>query len=215
MTILTLIRHAESRPRSTARGGPKGDTGLTDRGRRQAEALRDRLLNIGFDVDVVLTSVLPRAIETAAILAPVFGSAEASEDCDVCEMHPGEADGLTWTEYIDRYGIVWPRPPDEPFAPGGESLLELRRAGRLTSSRHHGRLPDEKRGGHARRVHQCGLLASPRAQHGRRAPFFLGPENTSLTTWSTCDDARNPWRLDRYNDAAHLEGLQRSVMMCR
>ena len=26
------------------------------------------------------------------------------DDCDLCEMHNGEADGLTWQEYDARYG---------------------------------------------------------------------------------------------------------------
>lgn len=207
--MLTLIRHAEARAGVEGIiGGPTGDTGLTDLGYRQAEALRDRLHNTGFEVDVVLTSVLPRAIETAAILAPVFGSVEAVEDCDVCEIHPGEADGLTWTEYIDRYGIVWPRPPDQPFAPGGESLLEFDARAAHVVEDIVARFPDATvvvvtHGGFISAVclHLLGYSL------GGAQPFFLGPENASLTTWSTSDDASKPWRLDRYNDAAHLEGL--------
>ena len=189
-------------------GGPTGDTGLTDLGCRQTEALRDRLLNAGFEVDVVLTSVLPRAIETAAILAPVFGSIEAVEDCDICELHPGEADGLTWTEYVDRYGIVSPRPPHERFAPGGESLLELDARAAHVVADIVTRLPDKKvvvvtHGGFINAV--CLHLLGYGMGDGQQ--FSLAPENTSLTTWSTSDDASKPWRLDRYNDATHLEGL--------
>ena len=209
MTILTLIRHAQSRAGVDGIvGGPTGDTGLTELGRGQTEALRDRLLSTGFEVDVVLTSVLPRAIETAAILAPVFGSIEAVEDCDLCELHPGEADGLTWTEYVDRYGTVSPRPPHERFAPGGESLLELDRRAANVVADIGTRLANKKvvvvtHGGFISAV--CLHLLGHGMGGGQR--FFLDPENTSLTTWTMRDDDAQPWQLDCYNDAAHLEGL--------
>ena len=145
MTMLTLIRHAHAQAAITGVvAGPKGDTGLSDLGRRQAAALRDRLLALGFTTDVVLTSILPRAVETAQILAPVLGSAEAEQDCDLCELHPGDADGIPWDEYRTRYNVVPYETPDEPFSPGGESLRELEaRASRVladVTTRH----PDER-----------------------------------------------------------------------
>ena len=97
MTMVTLIRHAH--PQAAITGvvaGPKGDTGLSDLGRQQAAALRDRLLALGFTTDVVLTSILPRAVETAQILAPALGEPEIEQDCDLCELHPGDADGIPW-----------------------------------------------------------------------------------------------------------------------
>ena len=210
MTHLTLIRHAQARAGVDGIvGGPTGDTGLTEMGRRQAEALRDRLLDMGFEVDIVLTSVLPRAIETADILAPAFGGIETVADCEFCELHPGEADGLTWAEYVERYGDASPRPPSQRFAPGGESVLELdARAVRAVADVVE-RFPEEKvvivtHGGFISAVclHLLGYSM------GGDRPFFLDPENTSLTTWSTVDDDARHWRLDRYNDAAHLETLR-------
>ena len=38
-------------------------------------------------------------------------------------------------------------------------------------------------------------------------PFWFDPANTSLTQWHR-DDRTGHWTLDRYNDAAHLEGLE-------
>src|SRR5262245_26197494 len=63
-TRIVLIRHGEARAGvSGIIGGPKGDTGLTDLGRSQAELLRDRLARTGeLQPDVLLASVLPRAI---------------------------------------------------------------------------------------------------------------------------------------------------------
>ncbi|HZI36988.1 MAG TPA: phosphoglycerate mutase family protein, partial [Acidimicrobiia bacterium] len=78
-TRLVLIRHGESRSTvDRVVGGHRGCSGLTDRGVRQAKALRDRLTETGelAAATAVLTSVLPRAIETADIIAPAFSGLE-------------------------------------------------------------------------------------------------------------------------------------------
>jgi broad specificity phosphatase PhoE len=96
---------------------------LTDLGRRQAEALRDHLASSGrIRADVLLASELPRAIETASIIAPGMGFESFAQDCDLCEVHTGEADGLAWAEYANRYGSFdMEAEPDRVFAPEGES----------------------------------------------------------------------------------------------
>src|SRR5262249_25484861 len=71
--------------------GHGGCRGLRDRGRAQAEALRDRLAATGeLGGGVVLyASMMHRAVETATILAPALGDPEIRQECDVCEFHPG------------------------------------------------------------------------------------------------------------------------------
>ncbi len=210
MTMLTLIRHAH--PQAAITGvvaGPKGDTGLSDLGRQQAAALRDRLLALGFTTDVVLTSILPRAVETAQILAPALGEPEIEQDCDLCELHPGDADGIPWDEYRARYNVVPYETPDEPFAPGGESLRELeQRATRaladVTARYPDGRVTIVSHGGFISAV--CQQLLGARLSEPRG--FLLSPAHTSMTTWSTSTEREGLWRLERYNDAAHLEGLR-------
>ena len=71
---------------------------------------------------MLLVSVLPRAIETAQIIAPGLGLEIARHECDLCEVHTGEADGLAWEEYTTRYGSFdMEAEPDRVFAPEGES----------------------------------------------------------------------------------------------
>src|SRR4051812_23112762 len=75
-TRIVLIRHGESQCTvDGVVGGDRGCTGLSDEGRRQCGQLRERLLRTGelAGTDVVLTSVLPRAIETAELIAPGLG----------------------------------------------------------------------------------------------------------------------------------------------
>jgi probable phosphoglycerate mutase len=114
----------------------KGCTGLTSRGRAQVGALAARLGRTKelAGTDVLYASVLPRALETAQILAPVLSSdttLPVVSDCALCELHPGEGDGLTWAEFVDRFGEPsWDEDPDTPLAPGGESWSSfLARAG--------------------------------------------------------------------------------------
>jgi probable phosphoglycerate mutase len=74
----------------------------------------------------IYTSVLPRAIETAALLGVGLPPLVAFEDCDLCELHPGDADALTWQEMVERFGAPdWDKDPGQPFAPGGESWLDF------------------------------------------------------------------------------------------
>ena len=70
-THLDLIRHGESTPQTERiMGGMRGDRGLTPKGMAQAERLRDRLAATReIAADVVITSTMPRARQTAQIIA--------------------------------------------------------------------------------------------------------------------------------------------------
>ena len=49
------------------------------------------------DASYLYASVLPRAIQTAGIIAPAMGDGlDIVTECGLCEVHPGDADGLTW-----------------------------------------------------------------------------------------------------------------------
>ena len=107
-TRIVLVRHGESRAQELGiLGGHDGCTGLSDLGREQVGLLRDRLAATGelADATALYSSLMPRAIETAEILAPALGGLEVRRECDFCEGHPGEADGLTWAELDERYPV--------------------------------------------------------------------------------------------------------------
>lgn len=211
-TTLTLIRHAEPQAWvDNVVAGPRGDTGLSELGKRQAAALRDRFFAVGYSTDVVLTSVLPRAIETTEILLPALGGLAVTQHCDYCELHPGDADGLPWDEYGRRYGFVVPHvTPDLPFAPGGESLNDFgRRVRRALDS-----VLTDHAGRHVTMVSHGGFISGVclellDASIDNPRSFLLAPKLTSVTEWTESDEGDALWRLERYNDAAHLE---RSMM---
>jgi probable phosphoglycerate mutase len=188
-------------------GGRTGCTGLSTVGVAEAEALKTRLVHTGelADVAAVYVSVLPRALETAAIVSPGLGGLVAVADCDLCELHPGEADGLTWAEFSERYGRPdWDVDPDRVLAPGGESWtgfvsrvstvlaeIAVRHAGQLSVVFCHGG------------VVEASIEAFLPADTGR-GRLRLRTSHTSLTEWEVGIDG---WRLLRYNDAAHLAGV--------
>ena len=208
-TRLVLIRHGESRAQE-ARIFSGHDTcsGLTDRGRRQAEALRDRLARTNElgPVDAVYTSILPRSIETAEILAPALGPVRAQPECNWCEIHAGEAEGHTYESYFERYPPGDdPRDPFRSRFPGGETWAEfyVRVGSRL------GRIVHDHPGETVVVVGHGGTIGASFVSLGNlpiRAG--LGPThevaNTSITQWRWNG---GEWTLARFNDAAHLEGV--------
>ena len=192
-------------------GGERGCRGLTTLGREQAQALCEHLARSGrVRADVLLASTLPRAIETAEVIAPGLGIETFDRACDLCEVHTGEADGLEWAEYGVRYGsFSMEGEPDRVFAPGGESWngFHDRVAQMLERVAHE--YPDRT----VVAVCHAGvivaslrlLLGMPRSSAGTQ----LLPANTSLTEWEY-DPVADRWTLRSFNEATHLLGLGNS-----
>ncbi len=219
-TRIVLVRHGEAVCNvSGVCGGPIGCGGLTDLGRAQVAVLRDRLAATGelAGADALYASILPRAIETAVLLAPALvadsgpGVGRAAhpvpiQECALCELHPGEADGLDWSAYTARFGVPdWDTDPGRPIAPGGESWTGFvnRVCGALDvlAARHVGELVVVAC--HAGVIESSLLAKLPVAGGLEGARMQLRTQHASLTTWEV--DAGG-WRLLGYNDGAHHLG---------
>jgi broad specificity phosphatase PhoE len=72
MDRIVLLRHALAQKNVEDRHGGPG-TCLTNTGRDQLPGIHKRLLALGLDPSIVLTSPVPQAAESARILAPLFG----------------------------------------------------------------------------------------------------------------------------------------------
>jgi probable phosphoglycerate mutase len=206
-TRVLLVRHGESNV--TVRrvvGGPRTCDGLSELGRRQAEALRDRIEREGAPtVDRLVASGYPRAIETAEVLAGVLGrTVEVIEGFG--EHDPGpDCDGITFDEFVRRHGTPdWESDPHAVTFPGGETIAEFQlRVGATLR-----RTLDESAGGTVLVVCHGGVIDTAVRLALRAAPtglFELHTRNTSITELVRLHAGR--WRLERYNDAAHLVGL--------
>jgi probable phosphoglycerate mutase len=194
--------------------------------------LRDRLLKTGelAGADVLYASVLPRAIETATIVAPalmadpvagVEGDSPARRalvrgqrppevvtECGLCELHPGDADGLTWDEFSVKFGTLnWDVHPEQAIAPGGESWTGfVNRVSAMLdtlAARHPGQLVVVAC--HAGVV-EASLLTKVPVSRGREgARLKLRTKHASMTSWEV---GAGEWRLLGFNDAAHLAAQQ-------
>jgi probable phosphoglycerate mutase len=212
-TRIVLVRHGESRAQELGiLGGHDGCTGLSELGRRQIAALRDRLAASGelLSTTALYSSVMPRAVETATILAPALGALDVRPECDFCEGHPGEADGITWEELAERYPSPDGWDPDHSPVAGWETWREMgarvQRALESLVARHPGETVVVACHGGVVVQSMLHWLALDEVATAHRA--WMSPENASLTEWRF---APNPYQkgtlpveLVRFNDHAHL-----------
>lgn len=210
MTHLYLIRHGEAFGNVTPiLAGMRGDRGLTERGVAQAQRLRDRLATGEIAADVLIASTLPRARQTAEIIQPALGLPLTLDD-EVQELMVGEADGMPNAEAWERFGRPdFDAEPLRPLAPGGESWgdFTLRAARALT------RITTEHAGKTIVVVCHGGIIDCSFVHFFRMPGLVVPPtdfhtRNTSLTHWEHLDRrGRAMWRLNSYNDIAHLQGI--------
>jgi len=208
MTHLYLIRHGEA---MSALKGFVGDGGLSPLGIQQAERLRDRLAASNeIQADVLIASTLPRARQTAEIIAPGLGLPFLLDDT-IQELHPGEADGMTLSTFRETFGEPdYEVDPYHPMAPGGENWGQfMLRAGTALDRiiRHyvgktivlvcHGGIID----GSFLYFFKVSAWTLPSARFYTR--------NTSITHWQQIltEKGVQRWHLITYNDAFHLHDI--------
>jgi probable phosphoglycerate mutase len=175
----------------------------------QAERLRDRLARGELKADVLISSTLPRARQTAEIVRPALGLPIIFDD-EVQELRVGEADGMSNQEAWSTFGLPdFVNAPLRPIAPGGESwatfTLRVAHALHRITSEHagktivvicHGGVIDSS---FIYFFHMPGMVVPPADFHTR---------NTSITHWERLNrGGRNLWRLNGYNDIAHLHDI--------
>ncbi len=214
VTKLVFVRHGESNATVERRiGGPLTCTGLSPLGWKQAAALAERLARTGEIIaDDLVSSTMPRAFETADVLSAALGSLPVERKVELIEHDPGpDCDGLTFADYVARFGEGdWQRWQTDPYSvgfPGGETLAAFQH--RVATAVH---TLAEARSGRTVVVVVHGGVIDAALRSLLRLPMVGGFElhtvNTSLTE---VERAGRAWRLLRYNDAAHLEGLPGST----
>jgi len=195
---ITFVRHAETDANAGGVWQGHGLHGLSALGRRQAAALGERLAAREFDI--VLSSDLPRALETAAV-----AGLEAKPDPAWREIDIGVWEGLTRDQVNSQY-------PDEIAAVragrpvkmgGGESWADL--AVRIDST--FGELIDGVPDGsrvlvitHGGVVHS--VLAARMGLIDRRAPWPIDRVRNTAITEVAVDGGS--FRLTSLNDRRHL-----------
>ena len=199
MTHLYLIRHGEYT--DVEQGTYLDNPGLSEEGVRHTELLRDRLARTGeIKADVLLTSPLRRAQESAQILASSLGQPVIVDEdfrewrSDDGKLVPGE------------FSARWEQTPvtQRPFfrwADGCETWLEfsvrIQQALNRILQEHEGKtlvLVSHGEVIQAAFIHFFGLSAV-------NTPG-VSPDNLSITHWFKSDQSR-VWILERFNDSRH------------
>ena len=109
-TQLLLVRHGQSEWNALGRWQGQADTSLSPLGRAQATNAARAFSG----VQAVLASPLSRALETAAIMAGVWGIAQVEMAAGLIERDCGEWTGLTVAEIDERWPgdrAAWRTPP--------------------------------------------------------------------------------------------------------
>jgi probable phosphoglycerate mutase len=121
---------------------------------------------------------------------------------DLCELHPGQCDGMPWAEVVETFGVPdWDRDPGIPIAPGGESwsefIVRASDAVRELVRRHPGELVVAAV--HAGVIEACMIRflgVSPEIY--RRG--WVRIVHASMTEWEWVS-AEDRWVLVRFNDS--------------
>ena len=208
MTDLYLIRHGHY---IGVEEGFLTDKGLSPLGVRQAQRLRDRLrATREIAADALIASTMPRAMQTAELLAPALGL-PVIPDPEVQEWHNDETEPITPEDFHARLDAT----PDVeiPFmevTPGAETWAQFmtRAAAALQ------RISRAYDGKTIVVVCHGGIIQA--AFHYffglstlRLPSAYVDSDHTAVTHWKrlALRPSQNNWMLARYNDALHLRDL--------
>jgi phosphoserine phosphatase len=126
MTRIILVRHGHVDWIAPERFRGRAELGLSDLGRRQAEAVA-RYIAATWKPEAVYTSPLSRCCDTAAAIAAPF-RLEPQPIGGLCDIDYGEWQGLTREQAKERWPDeteLWFRAPHLAAIPGGETLPGL------------------------------------------------------------------------------------------
>lgn len=124
MTTLLLARHGETDWNAERRWQGHADPSLNEVGRRQAGELAERLAGNG--IEVIVSSDLARAAETAAIVAARL-QLDVRKERDLREIDVGSWSGLTLDEVAERFPTGFARWRGGEIGHDGESREQLSR----------------------------------------------------------------------------------------
>jgi broad specificity phosphatase PhoE len=123
-----LMRHGETAWNRQGRVMGRHPVELTDHGREQVEATARFALSI--KPDLIVTSPLVRARQTAEIMAAGLGGVEIIEEAAIAEVLYGRWEGMHYHELIDDpHYITYRKSPIEHPTPGGETIPEVQARG--------------------------------------------------------------------------------------
>lgn len=126
MTRLILVRHGRSEANLKQVFAGYTDAALSDLGKRQAEAVADRLAATEH-IDAIYASDLSRAVDTALPTAKRFGLT-VKTDKDLREIFAGVWENMTFEDILAQYHadrVRWLEDLGNSYCTGGETVKEV------------------------------------------------------------------------------------------
>ncbi len=212
---LILIRHAESTANSEGRWQGRADFPLSESGRSQAGRLLVRLEREEYTPTHIYSSPLSRVLETAQIASSNWELPIEQWD-DLMEHDVGSFSGLTWAELEERFPETlreFNETRNFDIIEGAETLGEIRdRASRVVDLLVRRHDSDDR----VLVFSHGGILTWVIAQLlGTDRIWGISVRNTAIFEFSVDVDkwdldgrirtANNLWRIERFNDARHLD----------
>ena len=98
-----IARHGETYFNLEGRWQGMGNSPLTERGKRQAEHLAENMKD--YHVSRIITSNLPRAMETGKIVSKIIGVRDVSSSDQINERNLGPLEGYTPEQVLEKFGV--------------------------------------------------------------------------------------------------------------
>jgi broad specificity phosphatase PhoE len=203
---IIFLRHGESVGNAESRWQGQADYPLTEKGRRQAQALAKRWLDEKRGFDWIVSSPLSRACETAEIIGAALNVPVESDPLWM-ERNIGQVEGLTAEEVNQRFpNRDFITPFSAILGEEGEGDWELYlRAGKALHGllrRKPGKYLVVSHGGLLNQLMYAVVGVTPQAN-------FSGPRfrfgNTAFAHVIYHPDSHR-WQIDGLNDRAHWNG---------
>lgn len=199
--IIYFVRHGESHSNTENRIQGHSDSGLSDRGIRQASKLAKRLSRAG--IQKIICSDLGRAKNTAKIIAGQIRK-KIHLNSSLREIHLGDWEGLTTDEVDQAYARGyqrWLKSPTKMKIPGAETVPQFHKRVRTVAES----LFDQHPGGPTLVVTHGGVIASL-LSYWLRADFDYVLLNLRVDNTSVTAVERNAFRhkIHCLNDVSHL-----------
>jgi len=126
--IALLMRHGETDWNAEGRVMGRNPVELNAKGRDQVEAAAQLAQSIR--PDLIVTSPLVRASQSAEIVAAGLAGVPIVEEPDIAEVLYGRWEGMSYEELIeDPYYLEYRKSPIEHPTPGGETIPEVQTRG--------------------------------------------------------------------------------------
>jgi 2,3-bisphosphoglycerate-dependent phosphoglycerate mutase len=212
-TELVLVRHGEANNNAAGIvGGERGCTGLSTKGRQQAERLAARLAaeHATRPFDTLYGTPRRRVRDTINIISAALPVPVIILN-DLRGPDHGDADGRHWHEIKNAFGGPPQHNPDQPYAPGSETWNQyLTRATtilRQILERHTGQRILVA--AHGETIEAAHVLLLNLPADVRLGVGFV-TDHTCITRWQHHVNrfGRRVWMLAAHNDTRHLADPQ-------